>query len=124
MADENDIPVSGEPAGPDPQLDTGEPAPEPGQAEATKPHPAALRDAEVVADMEIGRDSKLIFQVGKRRKGDTVFDIREYVDRPARGERSGYTGPTRSGFRLHEENYEEFLEAVKAIGRKLGYMVD
>ena len=89
-----------------------------------KTHPGALRDSEVVAEMEVGRTSKLIFQVGKRRSGDTVFDIREYVDRPARGESAGYSGPTRSGFRLHEENYEEFLEAVKAIGRKLGYPVD
>lgn len=53
-----------------------------------------------------------------------AFDIREYVDRPARGNSPGYTGPTRSGFRLHEENYEEFLEAVKSIGRALGYHVD
>lgn len=89
-----------------------------------KPHPAALRDAEVVAEMELGRNSKLIFQVGKRRDGDNAFDVREYVDRPARGERPGYQGPTRSGFRMHEENYEAFLDAVKAIGRKLGYPVD
>lgn len=94
-----------------------------GQAEA-KPHPGALRDAEVVHEMEVGRTSKLLFQVGKRRTGDMAFDIREYVDRPARGESPGYSGPTRSGFRLHEENYEEFLEAVKSIGRALGYAVD
>lgn len=94
-----------------------------GQGEA-KPHPGALREAEVVAEMEVGRTSKLIFQVGKRRTGDMAFDIREYVDRPARGNSPGYTGPTRSGFRLHEENYEEFLEAVKSIGRALGYHVD
>ena len=68
----------------------------------------------------VGRTSKLVFQIGKRRSGDQAFDIREYVDRPPRGDNPGYSGPTRSGFRLHEENYEEFLEAVKAVGRKLG----
>lgn len=92
--------------------------------EKAKPHPASLQEAEVVAEMEVGRTSRIIFQVGKRRDGDYAFDIRKYVDRPARGEQPGYSGPTRSGLRLHEENFEEFLEAVKAIGRKLGYHVD
>ncbi|MDH7569831.1 MAG: hypothetical protein QHJ73_09625 [Armatimonadota bacterium] len=102
-----------------------------GTAEATTPpedqakaNAAALRDAEVVAEMEVRRGAKLLFQVGKRRDGDAAFDIREYVDRPPRSNRAGYSGPTRKGFRLHEENYEEFLNAVKAIGRRLGYPVD
>lgn len=101
-----------------PEAPTGAETPE------AKPHPGALREAEVVAEMELGRTSKLVFQVGKRRNGDQVFDIREYVDRPPRGDSPGYSGPTRSGFRIHEENFEEFLEAVKAVGRKLGYTVD
>jgi len=103
--------------------DTEQPQEGAAPAEA-KPHPAALRDAETVAELEMGRSSKLLFQVGRRRDGDRAFDVREYVDRPAREDRPGYSGPTRSGFRLHEENYEEFLNAVKAIGRKLGYHVD
>ncbi|NLC56000.1 MAG: hypothetical protein GX774_04090 [Armatimonadetes bacterium] len=111
----------------EPQAGAAAPAQEPqaaAPAPEAKPHPGALQDAEVVTEMEIGRTSKLVFQIGKRRSGDQAFDIREYVDRPPRGDNPGYSGPTRSGFRLHEENYEEFLEAVKAVGRKLGYVVD
>ncbi len=112
------VPPAEAPAG---EAPAGEAAAPPAEA---KPHPASLRNAELVFEMERGRGSKILFQVGKRRDGDAVFDIREYVDRPAREGNPGYSGPTRSGFRLHEENYEEFLAAIKAIGRKLGYAVE
>ncbi|MFC1850135.1 PC4/YdbC family ssDNA-binding protein [candidate division CSSED10-310 bacterium] len=49
---------------------------------------------------------------------DLYIDIREFIV-AEEGEESGYSGPTKKGFRFHYEVWEDFKKMVKKIDREI-----